>query len=372
MNPRIYWTYNHLVARYQEVRLLQEVGFEVVLRLDELPVSQADNSYNDEASQLYPRWRDKVSLSDDVIERLRRVNIFDTLGKPSEEERLLFNREIDVVYLGGYPDVAAGLLTWFEGVVLYRVMGFVDLPSQELHYEQLDTLKESSGDRLILSPGYAHLVEADRPCARNMLVFNGWVDSERMSTRWAGSQSIPRAATAISYIRFHPFHRAQYESFRGALISYDFVVLGKNDWGTDLVVDPRILGTLPADALYNEIATSRVFVDAGECRTHLIWPPVEAAYMGVPVLFTHQSGLVDPCLFAGYSESALIEAGMFNTLYDIDTFLKNSGSDIQRLQAIADVQASIFNDDVFSRNRAHHALSNFASAITQSNRRYKV
>jgi len=362
-SPRMLWLYNHMVARAQEVRLFQESGFEVVVAMDELPASQAETGYHDETHPLYPPWRLNLTLPTGLAERLRRIRIYETNGKPPPEDRALLNREVDLIYLGGHPDVTAGVLEWFEGTVLYRVMGYVDSEAQEQVYRRLDEIAEKAGPRFVLSLGYANLAAPDRACARGALVFNGWVDKDRVADSWAAEDSLPRAATAISYAHFHPFFRAQYQTFRSAITSYDFVVLGKNDRRTGSLNDARVLGVLPARELYNQLARSRVYVDAGQCPSHLIWPPVEAAHMGVPVLFTRQSGLVGPSHCAGYDDRALRDAGMFDDFAAINDFLQRSSGDFTRLRAIAASQARMWNEDVFSRGRAKGVLSKFAGDV---------
>ncbi len=356
---RLLWTYPHLVARYQEVSLFLEAGFEVVCARDRLPDAEADAAYHDEMSVYYPRWRETLTLSSDVAERIRRFSPYDTFGYPDAEMRDLINRHIDVIYLGGTLRAVEGLGKWFDGTILYRVMGFPNGPAQTAVFRKLNAVVSAPGfrSRFVLSPGYEGLMpNRYGHLLAQTAVMNGWVERERTPYRWAAEKSAPHAVTAISYLHFHGYFQHQFARVGKAFRNYPLVVVGKNDRDRMRKPDPRIVGTLPFEDLYSRIAGARVFVDAGFYPNHLIWPPVEAAIMGVPVLFVRTSGLVDPFRAAGFSIGDLEQLGMHESFEAMDRWLVRHGNDIARLRDLAARQAEMFNHRTFGRARALDCL----------------
>jgi len=356
---RLHWNYPHLVARFQEVQLMLESGIEVVCALDELPNAEKDPAYHDEINPLYPRWRESLALASSVVERLRRFSPYRDRGKPPEDVQRLVNETVDLIYVGGEPKVVEGLGSWFTGSILYRVMGFPNFVGQTAVYRQLNEIVQAPSfrSRFILSPGYAGLApnRLGALTARTATI-NGWVDRARAPHTWLAEESASHVTTAISYIHFHSYFQAQFREVGAAFSSYPLRVLGKNDAAALPFKDERIAGFLPFSQLYTEIAQSRAFVDAGSYPNHLIWPPVEAAVMGVPVLFVRTSGLVDPLRAGGYSLADMRGMGMFDSFADIQNFLLQHSRDIPLLREIAIRQKRALVDHVFGRENARRAV----------------
>lgn len=359
MPLRLYWNYPHMVARFQEVTLFLEAGMEVVCARDTLPGAEADENYHNEAHELYPKWRRSLSLTNEVCESLRDFNPYLTVGRATLEMQALINGHVDIIYAGGSPDVVAGLGEWFKGTILFRVMGFPNWVGQQSVFRKLNDIitKPDFKSRFVLAPGYEGLVSNRfSNVSRGKVVINGWVDEERVPNRWAEHASAREAVTAISYLHFHAYFRDQFFALSKAMTDFSFRVVGKNDKKMLDIADPRIVGEIDFAELYRTIANARVFVDAGYYPNHLIWPPVEATMMGVPVLFVRSSGLVDPLRAAGYSLDTLREIGMFDDFDALNAWLREHGDDIALLAGIARRQRIMLADHAFARETAKKSV----------------
>lgn len=359
MALRLFWTYPHLVARYQEVSLFLDCGMQVVCADDDLPSAEADRTYYDERSPYYPRWRESVDIPSSVLEKLRRIAIYQDGGSLSDEQRALINAYIDVIYVIGHPRTLRILGSWFRGTLLYRVMGYPNWAAQNSAFREANAVVSAPGfvSRFLYAPAYRTMTpNRYGHVARDVLAANPWVERQRLPQDWAAEQSDVRAVTAISYIHFHSYFRDQYRILAEAFDRYPLAIVGKTDLQALEQRDRRILGQMPFEELYRTIAQGRVFVEAGTCPNHVIWPPLEAAVMGVPVLFVRTSGLVDPLRAGGYSLADLRGMGMFDSFADIQNFLLQHSRDIPLLREIAIRQKRAFVDHVFSRENARRAV----------------
>lgn len=359
MALRLFWTYPHLVARFQEVSLFKDCGLEVVCADDELPSAEVDRAYYDERSPYYPRWRENVDIPSSVLETLRRVSIYQDGSFISAEQRALLNAYIDVIYVIGHPRTLRNLGSWFRGTLLYRVMGYPNWAAQNAAFREANAIVSAPGftAKFLYAPAYPTMTpNRFGHVARAVLAANPWVEQHRLPQEWAGERSDARAVSAISYIHFHSYFRDQYRTLARAFDRFPLAIVGKTDLQALDVPDPRILGQMPFEELYQTIAQARVFVEAGTCPNHVIWPPLEAAVMGVPVLFVRTSGLVDPLRAGGYSLADLRGMGMFDTFAEIQNFLLQHGKEIPRLREIAIRQKRAFVEHVFSREHAKRAL----------------
>lgn len=348
-----------MVARSQEVRLFCEAGLEVVCAQDNLPGAEADPDYHNEQSDYYPPWRDSVSLPTNVCEQIRRFNPYETLGIPDHATQTLVNQYIDMIYVGGNPSVVEGLGTWFTGCIFFRVMGYPNFVAQQATFRRLNDIigNPAFKSKFIMAPGAEGLISNRYGwITKNRACINAWVDVERMPYQWKEAASERLATTGISYIHFHSYFQQQYREICKSITGFPIQFLGKTNTSELVIRDDRILGSTSFDTLYSNIAKSRVFIDAGDYRNHVIWPPIEATFMGVPVLFVRSSGLVDYLRAAGYDFQSLYEVGMFNTFDELNAWLAENGDDIALLAGIARRQKVMFADHTFGRQTAMKAV----------------
>ncbi len=363
-NIRLLWAYDHPTTRYQEVNFYMDAGMEVVVSLGDPGMLRFDRDYHNETHPLYPDWRTSLTLPSSIVERLRKINLLANAGHLDPDDADLINRFIDVLIIPVDSSVIRNIMTWYKGYLLYRVMGAPDFSGLMVKLDAIEAVAAESDGRLYLAPGLKNVIPFGCPnLSRDVVYLNCWVSPERLNFRWTERKSRRLVSTAISYIDFMPFFAEQFENLKANLTAQTFVVVGKNDKESEVGRDPRVLGNVSSEELYQTLATSRVFVDAGTQPEHLVWPPLESMTMGVPVLFTRWSALTAAALDEGYSEADLAEAGMFQDFAAINSFLAESFDDFTRLRAIVEKQAAIFLNSCFSRDKAMQNMRLFLETV---------
>ena len=367
-NLRLLWAYDHPTARYQEVTLYLDAGLEVIVSLGEPNTMKYDRDYHSETHYLYPDWRASCTLPQYVVERVRRISLAAHGGFVSRADAALINRTIDILIVPSDPPVIKNIMTWFKGYMLFRANG---APNKKMFFEniaKIDAIASQAHcrDRFYYAPGMLNLIPHDSRTLKNQSVFlNVWVSPERIGHQWQGRNSKPYVTTAISYIDFHNFFYDQYLNFQSKITAQPYVVLGKNDKESPRCASKSILGATDADTLYGKIAQSRIFVDAVNVPEHLIWPPLEAMQMGVPVYFIENSGLGAVGLDEGYSREIMEQAGMFPDFESLNNALKLDFQNFKKLEAIAERQRAIFMNHIFSRSRSLANMKRFVNEVVR-------
>jgi hypothetical protein len=369
--PRLLWAYDHPAARYQETNLYLDAGFEVVVSLGDPNTLRYDTTYHNETHYLYPDWRSSCTLPQYVVERLRRISLTNRVGLVSDEEARLINETIDVMIIPADPPVIQNIMTWFKGFLLYRVNGAVNRPLLFENLKKIDAVARQPHcrDRFYLAPGMKNLIPTDvEVLNKNVCFINVWVSPERLFHRWAGRESLTEITTGISYIDFHNFFYGQYLNFQKHITAVPYTVLGKNDKKSARCASASIMGAVDADVLYGRIAKSRLFADAVNVPEHLIFPPLEAMQMDVPVIYVKHSGLGAVGADEGYSDADLEAAGMVKDFTAMNAFLATEFSNFNRLHDIAARQRSIFMDHIFSRDVALRNVQAFVDIVQRAKR----
>ena len=367
--PRVLWCYDHPTARYQEVRLLIDAGAEVVVSLGDPATVQFDHDYHNEMHPLYPDWRATCTLPSDIVERIRRVSLVGREGRLTVAEAALLNAAVDLIVLPSDPVVMGNLLARFKGALLYRQNGTTNLAEFHNKMAAAERLAKRYPSQFFYAPGLASLLPESCPNLRaNSVPLAVWVDPERLNTRWQGQKSQTYVTTAISYIAEDAHFRSQYEAFRGAVGAHAFLVLGKNRRQAGST-DEHILGALDSGTLYRTMAQGRAFVDAGTSPEHLIFPPLEAMSMGIPVLFARASALAAVARASGVKEADLGGLGCFGDLSSLESTLTALLPNFDQLEVLAARQTE-FLEAAFSRADALAILKRFVHSLPVSRREH--
>ena len=341
-----------------------DAGAEVVVLLGDVPMKSIDGDYHNELHALYPDWRASVTLPSDLVERLRRAPINTRPDTIDHTARLLINQAVDVIVTPADAANLASILTWFEGLILYRINGIVNREQFNYNITAIEKTAAIRPNQFYAAPGLKILLPDHCQTLRQNEVFLPvWVDSERTPFRWSMTDSSPYIATGISYIDFHPHFRNQYTSFRDAFCHRAYVIVGKNDRRSPFCDDPGILGGVSSNDLYSTIANARAFVDAGDMHEHLVFPPIEAMAMGVPTFFTSQSALARILADEGVDEARLADLGCATDFRALDRRLEAEFDDPVALSALVERQQEVFVRQAFSRGRS---LANFCRFLEKA------
>ena len=354
----MYWACTHVPLRYEEVEAAVDAGFEVIPALGSLGYLPFEHRYDDENWNLYPEWRASCSLPVNVCEAIRRV-AFDGahLLEISEEEKKLFNRYIDIIYIPSFPQSVADALGWFSGLVIFRSFGRISSFSSYSALCEMNGIQLRNripGAKFLFFPIFASLIELEQPwMVQGARVLRGFVSKSRLPFQWLGSASSNYISTMIKGDTYEANSSVEkrFLNLKKIVGSRNCIVLGKNQRSfPDENIE--IIGFLDHSEFYSKIAQSRVFVYLGDDPYHLHFTPLEAIAIGVPVLFFKSSPLAQELVREGVIEGAeLAEIGAFESCEEIALALDDKFDDCATLARLATRQAEAVLK-VFSRERA--------------------
>lgn len=367
--PRMYWACTHVPLRYEEVEAAIDAGFEVIPALGSLGYLPFEQRYDDENWSLYPEWRASCSLPVNVCEAIRRVALDGAhLSEISDEEKKLFNKYIDVIYIPSFPQSVAEVLGWFSGLVIFRSFGRIS------NFSSYSALCETNGIQLrnrirdakfLFLPIFSSLIELEEPwMTQGASVLRGFVSESRLPFKWLGGESPAYISTIIKADTYEANSSVEerFLNLKKIVGTRNCVVLGKNQRGF-LENNIEITGFLDHSGFYSQIAQSRVFVYLGDDSYHLHFTPLEAIAIGVPVLFFQSSPLAQELLKERVIEaSELTEIGALRSCEEISLALDKIFDDCGALARLASRQAEAVLK-VFSRQRAVASFQELISRV---------
>lgn len=277
------------MGRSQEAPLLLDAGFEVLPSLGSQARLRYDSGFDVEHGYFDTDWAAFSTMPVNVSRRLREVNLESQQGRVSPEDAELLNAWTDMVWLLGVPSWIAEVQRWYRGRIVCRVAGYP--PDGTNFSAQLRAAGVHWDSRMIYAPTAYPLLGEEPDVRASAFLFHCTVDDDRLPFRWAGGASRPVAATVIPYLSTSPLLREWRDQVLAAVGHLGAEVLGKNDKGSPHAAHPAVVGALPELEFFRRIATARVFVEWNPIAWHQRFTPVEAAFMGVPVLFLSSSSL---------------------------------------------------------------------------------
>jgi hypothetical protein len=356
MTLRVLWTYEHPTARFQEMMLFPEAGIEVVPTFTRLQTGWLDSGYHDESHPMYPPWRNYCSLPVNVVERIRRSRLWERNFKIDKDEAALINKHFSAIFVNCSSQTLANIFEWYRGKILFRCNGG---PNRDVLMSDarawVETARQAGRTRdFIFLPSLHKLIvpEMAENCIRRIL-FPVYVDEERVPGEWA-RRSSRTIATAISYVDFHKHFQAQLaemaRAYRGAPLTLE--VFGKNKVIDTAAENVRVIGGLPKhEEFWARIFDCVAFVDAGQDPTHNIFPPLEAAFKGMPVFWCKDNGNVQAIADSLPQVKLDADIGVLPTHDDIAEHLPRVCEDAEKLAHVNRTQLALLRD-IFSRENA--------------------
>lgn len=355
--PRLLWVCSHLVLRYEEIPLLIEAGAEVIPSLGKERFHiEFDPQYDNETDEMYPDWRTHCSLPVNIVDKIRTIN----LEHPTPEEAEFMNSWIDAIYIASFPELAEGVLQWFQGVVIYRVFGDTESYTNISIANGVDLNTFGEASNYVWSPILKCLNEhEDDRISKHTFYLPAFVSKSRLPFSWTGEGSERKISTQISYIHKSPFYAEKYEIFKTAFQHLDYVILGRNDKKSPLCHDNKILGNVDFTTLMQTLCNTRMFCYGGALiPTHLHFTPIEALAVNVPVLFAETSGFARELLENGLHVNQLRELGMCKDYHSMAEKAAAYMDDFSILVQLREAQQRHLLP-VFSRNRALSSAKKF-------------
>lgn len=356
MTLRVLWTYEHPTARFQEMMLFPEAGIEVVPTYTPLQTGWLDSGYHDESHPMYPPWRNYCSMPVNTVERIRRSRLWERDFRIDPGEARLINENFSAIFINCSPGTLANIFEWFRGKILFRCNGGPNRALLESDARAwVETARQAGRTRdFIYLPSLHKLVAPEMAqFGVRRILFPVYVDQSRVPGGWAGKGS-HTIATAISYLDFHEhFQRQLAELARAyAKAPLDIQVFGKNKIVETPARNVRVIGGLPkSEDFWSRIFDCAAFVDAGQDPTHNIFPPLEAAFKGMPVFWCKDNGNVQAIADSVPGVALDERIGVLQSHDDIAEYLPTICEDPARLAAVNQAQAALLRD-IFARETA--------------------
>jgi hypothetical protein len=356
--PRIFWSCTHIALRYEEVPAAIDAGFEVIPSIGSMLHLPYEERFDDENMSLYPDWRLHCTLPSNVLECLRRVQ-FDNLSPPtlSQQEIDLFNKYIDVIFIPSMPASVKYALSWFKGVVVFRVFGRIadfNSYSELCEGRSIDLKNYIRADNFVLAPIFSNLADIEDYWLKlNVLVIRSCVSFSRIPFAWKRNESLPYVSTMIK--RGVEANSTGKQRLDNLITSVGDNILCKilgKQWPADIAFlseNYKFSGFLQHEDFFNDIANSRVFVYIGDDPYHLHFTPLEAISMGVPVLFHCNSPLCQELIRDGViAEEEINDIGAYNSYEEIYHVLNRHFNDFDYLSNLSNNQ-KIIVERVFNK-----------------------
>jgi hypothetical protein len=350
IRPVMLWVCHHLVLRYEEVPLFIEAGAEVIPGFGDRDFLVFDDNYEDESNELYPNWRSYCTLPTHIVEQIRRIRI----DAPTEEEAVFMNKWVDTIYIASFPKIASQVLTWYKGIVIFRVFGGFKSYTEICNGEGINlSIFEQNNDRFIWSPILKSLSSIeDSRLVHNEAHIPAFVSPKRLPFEWMERDSERIISTVIPYIHQSDMLYSIFQKFADAFNGIDFIVLGKNNKNSVLCQHPFILGNVNFNTLWSRLCKSRILCYGGYMTPyHLHFTPLEAIAIGVPILFLKQCGLAREAMEHGFEEGELHHRGMCEDFNEMKRRTDQLIDNFDQLNELRQLQQQLLVS-VFSREKA--------------------
>ncbi len=394
---RLLYAGTHPTLRNTDIRSLLSAGFEVVpsfvhiqfsgqYRINPKPL---DNPF----TEINKEWKRSCTLSSLDLLQAQMINLYKVSDEPftktnnpehrvqsryfSESGNLnatdedFINSHFDVIVVQSFPNVAAALLSWFKGIVVFRIFG-----NETENFSVWDWYQNSLYNKNSMN------FFAYRDKYLSLSVFNGLIETEKIEIlgnhplvlnsvnfddiklltckhSWQKTHSLPQVTTNISYLDISSSWQKYYEEFSDAFKNIPFLVYGKNDKsGYYCKRDPKIQAQIDDYEEYlDNYCQCRVFCNVGKLKQHSQYTPFECAAMGIPVLFLSSSAITDESLKL-IPKDHLYSLGMCDNFTEMAKRAQKCLDEVEYAIELAQKQNDFFNF-VFGEKRSFNQATTF-------------
>ncbi len=286
---RVAWLLNHTTLREVELPVLRSLGLEVYTsKLLPEPLSHDFRNQSTDYSD------DQFSTLPAAV--LNKLNHFRFYEEPlTSEIAALLNDYFEVVICSQYPPLLRKIVHHFHGKIVLRAFGFPGNLSYGVYYarrENRDILEGilRAADRFWFAPFYRSVAayEVDVFAERAIVLPISLPERIlRLQGTWIGSD--PRILFICPSIRTDPhYHGPQYAAFKANLGAIPHVIVGRQEIPVE---DSNVVGYVPNERYHDYLQTMRVLFYPGQEPRHIQYHPIEAAFVGMPIIYLH-GGLV--------------------------------------------------------------------------------
>jgi hypothetical protein len=287
-NKRVLWLLNHKTLMPYEAPLLVNLGFEVF-------VPKVIPKGHDFRSGVVDFAYDaSLTIPQRALKRLNEFNFYEEIW-PAHIV-VIVNRYFGTVFTIATSKQFPEVLDKFEGQIVFRPFGIDNTRTYKGVFDVLygfDALAKihALGDRFWFGEAYEQLHECEPPLLADRALFLpiGVPESFfKNANQWNGSLKKVLFVCSIS----NPYYSAVYRQFKKEFGDLPHIIVGAQEVKFD---DPNMLGYVSEEELrqlYLDCAV--LYYHSTELR-HVHYSPIEAAIMGMPIVFFRNSLLGRLC-----------------------------------------------------------------------------
>ena len=278
-NRRVLWMLNHRTLLPFEAPMLERLGFEVFV-----PKIHPASGFR--SASVDWTFDQRLTIPQRALELL---NSFDFYDQPWDRRvTATLNRYFGTIFVMPHGRIVGEAVDNFEGQVVLRAFG---LANSENYGEVLTEVADQSvlnkieaiGPRFWFGEAYDNLHEIEPAVIASRAVYLPIGLPETAfahADTWSGVE--PTVLMVCPDINVSPYYRTLYEDFKEHLGDLPHVIVGAQSTPVD---DPNVVGFVEDDALIELYQSCRLMYYPSVELRHVHYSPIEAAVVGMPVVF---------------------------------------------------------------------------------------
>src|SRR6516225_4512747 len=287
-NRRVLWLLNHKTLMPYEAQLLVNLGFEVFVP------KVVPKGHDFRSGVVDFAYDASLTIPQRALKRLNEFDFYDEIW-PADIV-VIANRYFGTVFTIATSKQFPEVLDKFEGQIVFRPFGIDNTRTYKGVFDVLygfDALAKihALGDRFWFGEAYEQLHECEPPLLAGRALFLPIGVPESFfnnANQWNGSLKKVLFVCSIS----NPYYVAVYRQFKKEFGDLPHLIVGAQDAKLD---DPNMLGYVGEEELrqlYRDCAV--LYYHSTELR-HVHYSPIEAAIIGMPIVFFRNSLLGRLC-----------------------------------------------------------------------------
>jgi hypothetical protein len=285
---RVVWLLNHTTLMKAEVSILMSMGYEV---FTPKVIPTVENNIDFRTCVVDFSYDKSLTIPGDVLKVLNETNLY-TEEWPSDVVEYI-NTYFSAIFVVPISIPLVSSLKFFKGAILLRAFGLESRQTYArlMQYLNRDSLRliYAARDRFWFAAGYQQLCEVEPKLIskRNVYLPVALPSSfDQHARTWTGGEK--QILFVCPHIETNDYYKIIYQNFKRDFGDLPHVIIGKQDVSVD---DPHVLGFVPDDRHIELLQKSSLLYYHSHEPRHVHYPPIEAAKIGIPVVF-HQESLL--------------------------------------------------------------------------------
>ncbi len=272
---RIFWLGAHKLLVKTELHRLRELGYEVYNPPYNTPVPDQSAHLNWDKDQT-------TTLPKNVFNKLSEYNFF--YNPIDDEIAKILNKYFDAVVVTIHPWWLSEVLKIYQGKVIYRTYGQLEILSQELvNYEGITQILNR--DNFYFLPFHEKTVSDEDAWLKDKAIVVPYCldpSIEKRKGNWLNSQQKNKQMMVTCPNINNPFYLDHYYFLKKNFSEPHYLFFGVQ---LAEINDPQIMGTIPYEQLQKYFSDSAGFLYSYSNPRVCYLPPIEMMSVGGPVIY---------------------------------------------------------------------------------------